>query len=1306
MTKLRMSLMLVVFTIMSLTSLFGQAVVWEDTFDSNNGWTLGANWSVTGGALKLGWSPAIENFDVSAVSPTITLPANASDLVISQYVDEYADNEGEVFQIIVTAGGNDNVVWTYNLEGTDWGVAGGQDLTIPVNQFAGQTITLKFRATGATTFNFDYWYIYNAKIYGAFANDLALVSLAGNTTPTQGTASPYTITVRNSGSNPQSTYTVNLMQVGSETPLVSLPGVAVTPGQSQEFVANWTPATTGEVTIYAKVVLANDDFAGNNQSQNMICNVQASGIVAVTVGNPATTTTSNLIPANFYWKNSLSQVIYQSTEINAGGLITAIQYKISLNGDIPADRPLKVWMANTALTAFEGTTGWIPQDQFTLVYDGMVQLNQTGVVNLLLNLTSPFPYGGGNLCLMVQRPMDENYYSSTNQFFVTATPEFPNRAIYFASDSTPADPAAPPEGTLGAAVPNTTFFLNTGDLATLTGTVTSGGTPVEGVKVAINGTPRFAMTNAQGVYNFQYLLPATVGLTATKHGYADATANNVVLVGDQTTTQNMTINPLPTVVVSGQVNGSDTNTGVAGALVKLEGYENYQVTTTATGAFSFPAVFANNTYNIKVSADGYQNYTGTVQVAAANVTVPAITLLESANPPRNVVATASQNSCSLIWRSPSASAEVEFRYDDGTAVGQLGSGAGTTNTVLGSAHRHSATVNKVSWYLTAEGGPHATVDVWVFGLTNGVPDRTAMLYHATDVANTDDQWNEHVLPTPAEAPNGFFIGVGYNGFLALALDDGLGEDFPFLENTQYANLDVTAQDFITLESIPFTGNFLIRATGNDNGPLPTVLAHNDKTQKAKVIANNINLTRTECAPVVTNYSALNSVITRSLQGYKVSRCTEANVGNPNAWEFIANTNTANDTTYTDATWAALPSGTYKYIVQGRYSNNVLSNAAFSNTVARDMTSQVTISLATANGMSPVGAIVKLTNTDGNPEHVYQLTATSNTVVFQNVWRGTYQIRVQLAGYQTFIVDNIQINTATFTYSVTLQVSSVALADDFEGYESFALTFGDWTLIDVDQSTTYGFTGTQFPNSGAAMAYIIFVPSETTPALDTPMLDNSLKMAACFASTTPPNNDWMITPSFTAGSNSTIKFSARSFTDQYGLERFKVAVGTTPNPNTMTVITPGAYVEAPLDWTEFEYSLSAYNGQTIYVGINCISNDAFIFFVDNVEITGSSAGGDNPLPVAKTTLKGNYPNPFNPETSISFELANAGKVNLDIYNVKGQKVKTLVNDVMEKGNHTINWNGTDDSGRKVGSGIYFYNMKSGKYSSTRKMILMK
>jgi PKD repeat protein len=181
-------------------------------------------------------------------------------------------------------------------------------------------------------------------------------------------------------------------------------------------------------------------------------------------------------------------------------------------------------------------------------------------------------------------------------------------------------------------------------------------------------------------------------------------------------------------------------------------------------------------------------------------------------------------------------------------------------------------------------------------------------------------------------------------------------------------------------------------------------------------------------------------------------------------------------------------------------------------------------------------------------------------------------------------------------------------DDFESYEDFAIDFSPWVNLDVDGSTTYGMTDIEWPNAYVEQSFIIFNPSQTTPAVDDIIPHSGDKLAACFAATAPPNNDWLITPEVLIQSGYNVSFFAKSYTDQYGLERFKVGVSTTGlNPDDFTIISEGAYVEAPVeDWTEFTYDLSAYAGQMVYVGIQCVSNDAFILLVDDISISATKS----------------------------------------------------------------------------------------------------
>ena|GEM_PF-4255650 len=94
------------------------------------------------------------------------------------------------------------------------------------------------------------------------------------------------------------------------------------------------------------------------------------------------------------------------------------------------------------------------------------------------------------------------------------------------------------------------------------------------------------------------------------------------------------------------------------------------------------------------------------------------------------------------------------------------------------------------------------------------------------------------------------------------------------------------------------------------------------------------------------------------------------------------------------------------------------------------------------------------------------------------------------------------------------------------------------------------------------------------------------------------------------------------------------------------------------------------------------------------------------PVFMTELRGNYPNPFNPTTTIEYSMQKAGNVSIEIYNVRGQKIKSLINTYVSEGEHSVIWDARDDNGREVGSGMYLYVMKTDDYSSVMRMTLMK
>ena len=99
------------------------------------------------------------------------------------------------------------------------------------------------------------------------------------------------------------------------------------------------------------------------------------------------------------------------------------------------------------------------------------------------------------------------------------------------------------------------------------------------------------------------------------------------------------------------------------------------------------------------------------------------------------------------------------------------------------------------------------------------------------------------------------------------------------------------------------------------------------------------------------------------------------------------------------------------------------------------------------------------------------------------------------------------------------------------------------------------------------------------------------------------------------------------------------------------------------------------------------------------------GADLPQ-VFENELRQNYPNPFNAWTWVSYQLAGAGEVQLDIYNISGQRVRRLQQGPRAPGSHQVLWDGTDESGKNLASGVYFMRLQSAAFTQTRRLLLLK
>jgi len=144
--------------------------------------------------------------------------------------------------------------------------------------------------------------------------------------------------------------------------------------------------------------------------------------------------------------------------------------------------------------------------------------------------------------------------------------------------------------------------------------------------------------------------------------------------------------------------------------------------------------------------------------------------------------------------------------------------------------------------------------------------------------------------------------------------------------------------------------------------------------------------------------------------------------------------------------------------------------------------------------------------------------------------------------------------------------------------------------------------------------------------------------------------------------------------------------------------------------EIDLSNTFSPGETILLRFRLFA-DAFVngwgWAIDNVRIQEGATGisDENNMPFTFALFQ-NYPNPFNPTTVIHYQIPEVSLVHLSIYNMLGQKIKTAISENQIAGNHTVQWDGTNERGEAVASGVYIYQLKAGSHIKSKKMMLLK
>ncbi|MCD4827827.1 MAG: choice-of-anchor J domain-containing protein [Candidatus Cloacimonetes bacterium] len=204
--------------------------------------------------------------------------------------------------------------------------------------------------------------------------------------------------------------------------------------------------------------------------------------------------------------------------------------------------------------------------------------------------------------------------------------------------------------------------------------------------------------------------------------------------------------------------------------------------------------------------------------------------------------------------------------------------------------------------------------------------------------------------------------------------------------------------------------------------------------------------------------------------------------------------------------------------------------------------------------------------------------------------------------------------------------------------------------------------------------------------------------------TPDN--WIVTPPIEITEPCYLKFWVRTQDFVYPTEHFEVWVSTDSSDVEDFAVMLYEETTVAEDWHRVSLELSDYVGQICYFAWrHCDSNNNYAVVIDEIFITTNLPTNDDMAPALQNELRA-WPNPFNPTTTLAFELERPERVRLAVYDVRGRRVTTLIDGPMAAGAHSLCWNGVNDNGESIASGIYFCRLEAGEHKSVRKLVLLK
>ncbi len=725
----------------------------------------------------------------------------------------------------------------------------------------------------------------------------------------------------------------------------------------------------------------------------------------------------------------------------------------------------------------------------------------------------------------------------------------------------------------------------------------------------------------------------------------------------------------------------------------LTGYKVYrnatmiqEITDAATLTYT-DADLANGTYQYYVTAvytDGESDPSNTV-----DATIDVLTLAA----PQNLTATLNEQDVTLNWEAPAGQGGI-LRWDDGVNNTAIGTNAAFNFDVVirfepaELANYDGLNLTQISFYPHEENCVYS-LKVWQGGHAIAGQDTipgTLITEQAIDAADlTMDAWNTINLDTPVTIDASQELWFGYNadtqqGFPA-GCDAGpavAGKgDLLYDEDDGWATLSGFGLDY----------------NWNISG-LVEASAKNVKFELSQI----------------SKETATNN--TRALTGYKLYRndVEIATITDPATIEYVDQ---------------AVTPGDYTYYVTAIYDEG---ESDPSNTV--DVNVPVPVYNPPEN----------LTVTLNNHNAVLQWDAPGTGGGSEDVNEG-FESGVIPTDWTTIDADGDSYNWDIAADGITAHTGDHCVLSSSYINGVGALTPDNYLItpqINVGNGATLTFWEcAQDPNWAGEHYYVKVSTTGTDPA----------DFTATIHDETLVDGDWhevSVSLADYAGQNIYIAFEHCEVTDMFAMKLDDIVVSSssktinlTSNNNSSNNI-PVMNITKTVEGSKFFAAINNVRQNRELTGFRIYRNDEMIHEIDNAGASNyidvNLADGDYTYYVTAiygnnesepsnsvtinvvgnndvnnnyvTSLSRNFPNPFNPVTTISYSVKENGFVSIDVYNVLGQKVKTLVSGNVAAGNHQVTWRGLDDNNKNVSSGIYFYRMKSGNYTSTKKMILMK